>query len=87
MSALQSVLTELAVQVLPARQRGELIARLSRQYGLDAAVTAALQNGDSAQLASLTNTTLSACTLIVAPDAPAGGTGCHFIVATEVPHH
>lgn len=87
MSALQNVLNELAVHVVPARQRAELIASLSRHYGLNADITAALQNGDSAELARLTDTTLSACLLIVAPDAPAKSAGCHFIVATEVPRH
>jgi hypothetical protein len=87
MSALHQVLNELAINVLPAQQRSGLIASLACQHGLDDAITAALQNGDSEQLSRLTNQQLSACMVIVAPDAPAAHQGCLVIVAPEVPQH
>ncbi|WP_430455197.1 hypothetical protein [Rheinheimera sp.] len=87
MSALHQVLNELAINVLPAQQRAGLIASLARQHGLDDALTAAMQNGNSEQLSRLTNQQLSACMVIVAPDTPAFSSGCHFIVASEVPNH
>lgn len=87
MSALHLVLNEMATSALAARQRARLIADLASQYGLNDAVTAALQNGDSQQLAQLSHTQMTACSFIVASNVPAISSGCFFIVATEVPRH
>ncbi len=87
MSALHLVLQELAINVLPASQRAGLIRDLARQHGLDDAMTAALVNGDSAQLTKLSNTASTCCMAIVAPEAPATPAGCLVIVAPEVPVH
>lgn len=87
MSALHQGLNERAINVLPAQQRSEPVASLARQHGLDDAVTAALQSGDCEQLSRFYHLQLSACMAIVDPDAPALSSGCHFIVASEVPTH
>jgi len=87
MTALHLVLNELAICVLPTRQRAGHIDNLARRYGLDETITKALQQGDCEQLARLSNSRTTGCSFIVASNVPTISSGCHFIVAAEVPKH